>query len=259
MLPASFLKDGFLPPEKLNGKRKHLLIGSDGWSNTGKTEFACSAPGPGIVLCLDRGHEAMLDNPNPPKTRRDDFAFKVINLPIATQGKPDYFLQYWKEFYDWYKKALDNPDVRTVVLDSDSDSWDLQRLADFGRLTQIPAIMYTQVNANRRAMIARAFDSGKIVIGTNRLKEGYTSKLDKDNREVRVKTGSDERQGFADQDYLWQIQIRHLYDNGRFGLKIIKCKADTTVQGLELWDGDCCFQSLVQTVYPNVPLSQWGY
>jgi hypothetical protein len=46
MLPASFLKDGFVPPDKMRRTRR-LMIGTDGPSNTGKTEFAISAPGPG--------------------------------------------------------------------------------------------------------------------------------------------------------------------------------------------------------------------
>lgn len=256
MLPASFARDGFVSPDKLRGKLRHLLIGTDGWSNTGKSEFTMSAPGPGIQLCLDRGYEAMLDNPNPPKSRRDDYAFKVIHVPLATQAED--FARYWKDFYAEYRKALDNKDARTVVIDGDSDSWELQRLAEFGKLTQIPPIKYATVNASRRAMIARAFDSGKIVIFTNKLKDGYASQVAGD-KEVRVKTGTDERQGFADQDYLYQVQLRHLYKDGNFGVRIMRCKSDTSIQGMELWGEDCNFQSLVQTIYPAVPLSDWGY
>jgi hypothetical protein len=260
-LPASFARDGFFPAEKMRGKHRHLLIGTEGLPNTGKTEFACSAPGPGIVICLDRGFDAMLDNPNPPKSRRDDFAFKTIKIPLATQAAQPEYLQYWRDFYAEYKKALDNPDARTVVLDGDSDSWELQRLAEFGKLTQVPPIMYQQVNAARRAMIARAFDSGKIVISTNKLKDGYESQLTSDKKEVRIKTGKYERQGFADHEYLYQIQLRHLFneEKGSFGVKILRCKSDTTLQGLELWGEDCCFQSLVQCIYPTVPLSEWGF
>lgn len=259
-LPASFAKDGFYPAAQARGKVRHLLVGTDGWSGTGKTEFACSAPGPGIVLCLDRDFESMLDNPNPPGSRQDNYAFKTIKVPLATQlpTNRDY-LAYWQEFYAYYKKALDNPDCRTVVIDGDSDSWELQRLAEFGKLTQVPPILYTQVNAARRAMIARAWDSGKIVICTNKLKEGYESKMDSANREVRTKTGRDERQGFNDQDYLFQMQLRHFHRDGKFGVKIVKCKADTTLVGMELVGEDCNFAALVQVVYPQVPLEEWGY
>jgi hypothetical protein len=262
MLPASFARDGFFPLSKTKPKYKHLLIGTEGMPNTGKSEFALSAPGPGIFICIDRGYEAVLDNPNPPKARNyDNFAFKIIEIPLATQAAQPTYLEYWRSFYSEYKKALDNPDARTVVLDGDSDSWELQRLAEFGKLTQVPPIMYANVNAARRAMIARAFDSGKIVISTCKLKDGYESKLSSDGKEVRIKTGKSERQGFPDQEYLYQLQVRHLYDesNGKFGLRILRCKSDTTLQGLELWGDECNFESLVGCVYPNVPRSEWGF
>ena len=260
-LPASFARDGFLPISQVRSKKRHILIGTEGRSNTGKTEFVLSAPGPGIVLCLDRGFDGIFDNPNPPKTRREDFAFKVIPIPLATQAAQPEYLEYWRKFYAEYKTALANPDARVVGLDGDSDSWELQRLAEFGKLEQVPPMRYTAVNAARRAMIARAFDSGKIVISTNKLKDGYDSKIDNTGKEVQIRTGKDVRQGFADQEYLYQIQIRHLHnqDTGQFGLRILRCKADTTLQGLELWGEDCCFAGLVQTVYPHIPLKEWGY
>jgi len=258
-LPASFARDGFQHISQVRSKQKHILIGTDGWSNTGKTEFALSAPGPGIVICLDRGFDGIFDNPNPPPTRRDDYAFKVIHIPLATQVAQPEYLEYWRAFYAEYKKALANPDARTVVLDGDSDSWELQRLAEFGKLEQIPAIRYTAVNASRRAMIARAFDSGKIVISTNKLKGEYENSADDKNKQV--KTGKAKRQGFADQDYLYQLQLRHLHDpqTNKFGVRIMRCKSDTSLQGMELWGADCCFAGVVQTIWPHIPLSEWGY
>lgn len=258
MLPASFAKDGFFPADKIKSKYKHLLIGTDGWSNTGKSEFCLSAPGPGIFLCLDRGHEAMLDNQNPPKTRRDDFAFKVIKVPMATQLSQDGYAEYWKAFCVAYWAALDNPDARTVVIDGDSDSWELQRLANFGKLTKVLPIKYTEVNAQRRAMIARAFDSGKIVIFTNKVKEEYDNSEDD---AIGKKTGNVKRQGYQDQDYLYQLQLRHLYDaeKSRFGVKILRCKTDTTLQGMEFWGDECNFESVVTAIYPHVLMSEWGY
>lgn len=280
-LPASFLRDGFTPtPAKT--KYKRLMIGTDGLSETGKTEFALSAPGPGLGICLDRGFEACLDNQSPPPTRRKDFAFRTIAIPLATQSnKPGgIYLEYWQKFYDAWLAALANPDARTILLDGDSDSWELQRLAAFGKLTQIPPILYTEVNAARRVMITRAYDSGKIIIATNKVKGEYEDEIDPRTGEVvldntgkpkRKLSGQLIRQGFGDQDYLWQIQLRHMYQEarvnkltgkeipGQWGIKIMKCKANHDLVGAELWGSDCNFQTLVQTVYPHIPLSEWGY
>jgi len=282
-LPRSFTTGGYNLPEQVRlvqgrKNKKRIMIGTDGPANSGKTEFACSAPGPGQVICLDRGFDGMFDNPNPPVTRRSDFGFKVVLLPKAGQARQSDFLDYWREFYKEYLDALANPDSLTVVIDGDSDSWELQRLAEFGKLTQIPSIMYTNVNAARRAMYNRAFDSGKIVIATNKISKDYRPLLNpdgtpqlKDGKEVREWDGkSYSRQGFADQDYLWHLQIRHLYEPAyvndkrkevpqQWGIKIMACKANRALVGTELWGDECNFQSLVSVVYPHIPLEDWGY
>ncbi|MGH7181727.1 MAG: hypothetical protein ACREJN_07105 [Nitrospiraceae bacterium] len=277
-LPASFAKDGFLPLSSLKKKYKHLLIGTEGQSDTGKSEFGMSAPGPTIYICLDRMLDGALDNPNPPAARREDIAIKMVPILLDGTGTQASYLANWKEFYDIYTRALANPDVRTVVLDGDSDSWELQRLAEFGKLQQVPALKYVGPNAARRAMYARAFDSGKIVIATNKVKDMYKDdtdsagkpKLGKDGNTVRVKSGEQESQGFGDQDYLWHIRLRHLYrpasvdlagniQEQEWGIRILKCKANTALIGDELWGSDCCFETLVRYVYPHIPISEWGY
>lgn len=268
-LPASFAAGGYVTAAKIRPHRR-LMLGTEGASDSGKSEFALSAPGPGICLCLDRGYEAMLDNKTPPPTRRDDFVFKVIRVPLASTQTQTQYLEYWRAFYSEWIKALDNKDARTVILDGDSDSWDLQRLAEFGKLTQIPSILYTSVNTGRRAMIARGFDSGKTIIATNRLKKGYRTKYKADGTPEKDGTGKDlrewdgklwDRQGFEDQEYLWQVQLRHLYDPIKkiWGIRILKCKSDKDLIGMELWGEYCNFPSLVQTIHPDVPLSEWGY
>ena len=270
-LPQSFTRDGFLnltlPVHQ--PKFRRLMIGSDGPAGSGKTEFALSAPAPGIGIFLDRGSDAVFDNPNPPPARQSDFGYKVIYVPKVQQTDQNGFMTYWQNFYKEYIKALENQDCRTVLIDGDSDSWELQRLAAFGKLTQIPSILYTNVNAARRAMIARAYDSGKIIIATNKISREYRtlhnpdgSPLLKDGREVREWDGkSYQRQGFSDQDYLWHIQIRHLYRaaTNEWGVKIMKCKIDPTLEEYELWGKDCNFPGLVQTVYPHISPREWGF
>ena len=270
-LPKSFIRDGFEPIGNYRNNRR-LLIGSEGETNTGKTEFILSAPNPGILLCMDRGIDSVLDNPNPPKARHDKgWAVKVIQQPLPTQASQAIYLEYWKVFYDYFRKALDNPDALTLGIDGDSDSWELQRMAEFGKVTQVPQHLYPNVNAARRAMIARAWDSKKIIIATNKLKDGYKKQLDSTGKEVSLPTGRRERQGFPDQTYLWHIQIRHLYKPqtyskllkrqmpAQWGLRILKCKSDTSQEGVELWGEDCNFAGLVQTIYPNVSLKEWGF
>lgn len=281
-IPQSFINDGFLPPARsrerrnLPGlKRPGIMIGTEGETNTGKTEFALSCPGPGILLAVDRMYDACLDNPNPPAARRNDYAFKECKLSMATMAENH--KENWESYRADLMKAVANKDVRTVVIDGDSDTWETQRLAAFGKLTQIPSIFYADVNAARRALIARLFDSGKIIVATNKIKEEYGVVRDaqgnavmKDGKEVREKTGKLIRQGFDDDNYLWHIQLRHFFTSAtinkktgaqipmQFGIEILKCKSNPQLKGERLLGDDANFAGLVSLCYPNVGLKEWG-
>jgi hypothetical protein len=117
-LPASFKQHGFVSAVNVRPARS-LMLSLEGVRDTGKTEFSLSAPGPGIVLCLDRGFDAVLDNAEPPPTRRDDFGFKVIKVPKLTSATQDQFKQYWTDYRTSLYAALDNPDARTTVMDGE--------------------------------------------------------------------------------------------------------------------------------------------
>lgn len=292
-LPASFTRDGFLHSSKVLKKRR-LMIGTEGDTDAGKTEFILSCPGPGILLAVDRSIDGVYDNPAPPPSRRDDWAIVPVTIPLNTQLlDKDAYMARWTDFYkNYYMKALNNEDAVSVALDGDSDTWEFERLASWGRLEQIPALMYAGANSSRRAMISRAWDSGKIIIATNKLKDEYVDILDSNGKPVkddkgrvkREKTGEQERQGFPDQQYLWQIQLRHLYKapelldfesmpiaeklkakrekrtatEPQWGIRITKCKANKRLEGAELWGDQCNFTGLVQFIYPQVELSEWG-
>ncbi len=262
-LPQSFTRDGYklISEPRKQGTFKRLLLGTDGWPNTGKTEFALSAPEPIMLVCLDRGIDSVMDNPRPPVTRAKDIGYKIIPLPLPTQFTQQTYSDIWRSFYDEYRKVLENQDVRTVIIDGDSDSWELQRLAAFGKVTQVPSLQYPDANAARKVMVARAWDSGKIVISTNKLEDEYKRYKDAQGKDVSEKTGKAIRQGFKNYGYLWQVQITHLYDEQKqiWGLRIWMCKSDTSLRGMELWGEDCNFKSLVQTIYPQISLKEWGY
>lgn len=284
-IPPSLLKAGYMTQEQARARRG-LLIGTEGQTDSGKTEFMMSAPEVGAHICVDRNFDPALKNPNPPAARNKNHYFKVISAPLAGTATQEEYKAYWNSFRTEYYSILNNPDIRTVGLDGDSDTWELQRLAAFGKLTKVPAIFYVDVNAARRAMIARAYDAGKIVIATNKVKDEYIDSINPKTGEVnvgddgkpkRVKSGSFERQGYSDQDYLWHIQLRHMYQPGttktiiagpragqtvtspgQWGIKILKAKAAMEMVGVELWGDQCNFKGLVSTIYPQIPLSSWG-
>lgn len=290
ILPVSFKASGFVAPAEaiktVNGKLRNftrLMIGTEGDTNTGKTEFIFSVPGPGMMISLDKNFDATVLNPIPPVSRRmSDWAIKVIAAPQMTQATKPEYVTYWKDFYAALVNATENPQARALAIDGDSDSWELQQLAEWGTTTGVPGppgLAYTGVNAARRAMISRLWQSGKIIIATNKLHDEYVTNRDeqgspiltKEGKESRSKSGNRSRQGFKDHEYLWQIQLRHLFKPAGFsaitkkrtapqwGLRILMCKPNMALVGHELWGDVCNFKGLVQLVFPQVPLSDWGF
>jgi hypothetical protein len=283
---------GFVPfnqaalPKKIrlrNGQYlKGLLIGTDGPSDAGKTEFLFSIPGVLKVLSIDRNFQGVVDNPNPPASRNEDAMIKVHTPPLdKTALIPDYQAYHSLIRNDYYS-ILDDATTTAIGVDGDSDWWEIHQLAHFGKLTGIfPQTRYAAPYSEKRAIIAHAFDSGKIVINTNKCKDEYTPVLDPlgktqldDKGEIKKeKSGRLESQGFKDKDYLYQIWLRHMYKPkrtetragrqveipGDYGIQITKCKHNMELMGTELWGSDCNFRGLVELVYPEVDVRRWGF
>ena len=293
--PKSMRDLGLVPASELQ-KVRRLMIGTDGWTNTGKTEFALSAPGPKVIIPIDCSYDSILDNPYPPKSRRlDDATFDDIKIPMNHTLKQEQYKEYFVAFRKRLYVLLEVPEIRTIIIDGDSDSYELQLLAEYGRTSQIHPMQYPLSDGPRRAMVKRCWESKKIIIATSKLKDKYENSIDEatgkpllDDKGKNVQhrvPGEYKRQGFRDQDYLWQIQIRHLYKppepidlsamkpldrlraaregknktEPQWGLRIMKCKSNTRLEGDELWGDDCNFKSLVQYIYPQVPLTEWGF
>jgi len=223
---------------------------------------------------MDRGLEGnLLSDSKHPQDNSANFAFNITAPPNPAMNlSKESYGEYWATFYKSYRAALDNADARTVILDGDSDSWEVQRLAEFGKLAQVPQNLYTNVNAARRLMYARAYESGKIFIATSRVRKIYATKFGPDGKpelnnqgnEIRLWTGEYERTGFSDQNYLWQVHAQTLYDEERpdgqkYGCRIAMCKFNRGIEGMQLWGDECSFRGIVETIFPDVPMTEWGY
>lgn len=276
VIPASLANAGYLTFDALM-KKRNLLLGLEGETDTGKTEFILSCPGPGGVLCIDRNYLMTVQNPNPPKARRPDFGFKVINPPLVGTAVQDTYLQYWVMIRDTYYALLADPNTKTCALDGDSDTYEVQRLAAFGKLQGVMSIFYADVNAARRAFVARAHDSGKVAIFTCKLRDDYVNMkdgngnniLDSNGKPMKEKSGKRVKQGFDDDDYLWHFRLLHLFKPAyvsrsgkdipaQWGFRITKSKLNRSLEGTELWGEDCNFPGLVSYAFPHIPLGEWG-
>lgn len=281
--PASFAK---LQTTVKKPKFKRLVIATQGGDNVGKTEFILSMPGPGTCTCVDRGYEGTMENLTPPEERNKSILIIPYNLAHNKEkdGQDEYKAD-WIAFKKHCYECLDNTDSISAAIDGGSDAYELLRLAVHGRLEKVPSMAYADSDALWKAFLARHYESGKNIIITHKMKDEYVSKLDpithKPVGDEKVKSGVKIRQGHRDHEYLYTIQLEHLFEpaetsviesgpragkmrtitNMRWGIKLIRCKMNRALEGTVLWSdkGDCNFQGLIKLIYPGRSLSEWGY
>src|SRR3990167_11178145 len=128
-LPRSFAVE-FKQP--ISSRYKGILIGSEGGANSGKTEFAWSAPGPAIHLALDKGHSGVLESQTAPESRTlidgENLLILPISSPMNTGTTKEQAQALWRGVYGGpHMKALGNVGARTALFDGGSYNFWWQR------------------------------------------------------------------------------------------------------------------------------------
>lgn len=241
-----------------------LILSVEAQEKRGKTHFALQAPGPIGAINYDIGFEGVAD-----KFRREGKMIGSIPIDMPAIGLNVNNMQ--KMHVEAYKKArgaywelMQDPSVRTVVVDTMSDMWDSYRLAEFGKLTKVLPIKYTNVNAGFMSLVRKSYSYKKNVIYIHKLKESYTNT---DGDAVGEWDGTYKRAGFKGIGGLVQVVIR--MDKRRvvskktgqkrtqFGFEIIDCRLDPHVEGNTYWGAEATFKNLAQTLIPDSDEGDW--
>lgn len=258
-VPADLAKLGFSLPSTT--ERPRLLIGSQGLDKTGKSHFWLSAPGPIGCINLDIGLEGVVEKWI--KRGKKVWVASFNIPPINAQGKPlgqaDY-VPIFKKTQAAYEAMLSNKEIRTVVVDTGSDWWDLAKLAEFGSVSPRVDVKqaYQALNQLFRSLIRRAYDTDKNLVITHKMKEKYTRTTDSSGKSSDSWDGkSYKRVGFGEDNYLIQVNIENTYRNNQFGITILNCRQDMGLAGMELEGEDCSFAALGQMIYPETTAKDW--
>lgn len=179
-----------------------IIISVCGLEKQGKTHLALTAPGPMALFNMDVGLEGVIN-----KFCDDKEIYPYdLRVPAPTRATAkEEAEQEWNRFVDIWTQMMDLRSVRTLVVDTATELWDLARVAYFGKLNQVKPHNYVEVNAEFRRIIRMPFESSdKNVILLHKMKKRYVNeKWD----------GSYERAGFNDVGFLVQAdcQIHRLY------------------------------------------------
>lgn len=164
------LPPGFVSTTKPSGT---LAVQIRGPVGVGKTYTALKTiPGPVVYLNGDRDNDLLL-------TRlRTKFGREIVSTPrytmkfkhdvMRSRGEAvDDNARIARSIRDRFKAdliaALESQ-VRYIVIDQSAFVWSLIRIARWGKLIEIPQILYSQANWEMEQIIHQADDTGKVVI-----------------------------------------------------------------------------------------------
>ena len=249
-VPVDLARMGFKLAEAKKPSR--LMINVEAFQKTGKTSFIMTAPKPILYMNFDKSSE-------------EDMGGRLA-------GQPIYIKNYWPasseqdackktidEFHSNYRDALSTASIRTIAIDTGSELWEMKRMADFGKLTQVMPIQYSRANMWYRALFNDALQCNKNIIITHKLKKEY---MDNDW------SGKYEAQGFSQVPYLVHVSVRLSREEKPpylFRLSVNECTQNALIKGMELTSDPrdlalnmVTFPWLAINVFPGTLLEDWA-
>ncbi len=258
ILDKDLIKAGFLVPQE--SKNKRIVLCTRALDKLGKTHFAMTAPGPIAIVGLDTGTKEVASKFI--GTKELICAYHKVTGNTGNRGETQEIAsKEWQTVKDSLITAIRHSKVRSLVVDTGTEVWELCRLAAFGKLEQVLPHHYGPVNKEMRDLVKLAYDRDDLnVIWIHKMKKEYSqNKKGEDSW-----NGSYAMTGFSDIPFLVDLTLQHYWAPpteelpGRFGVRCVGVSRQTPdVVGLELEGDDCNFQTLAMLLYPNVDPAWW--
>lgn len=238
-------KAGFIEAKERE-LQPRIIMSISGLEKQGKTHFALTAPGPIAMFSTDIGEEGVVSKFISGKD--------IYIMDISTAGEEeDEAGEEYDRFHESYISMLRGNDVRTIIIDTATEIWELLRIAKFGKLTQVMPYMYGPVNKEYRLLVKESYNYNKNLILLHKMKAKYIN----DKR-----TGDYERAGFNDTGFLVQVNAQvYRYspeEGGEFALYVKDCRQNPDLAGEEfMGEVMCNFPFVANMILPDVDPSNW--
>jgi hypothetical protein len=118
---------------------RRLIASIHGHRGKGKSHLGLTAPGPLVVFNLDIGLTGVVQK----FLKQKEVMVMDLKMP-PTQEEAE---KEWSRFYAAWSAVLKDRHVKSIVVDTETELWELFRMAKFGQLTQILPYQYAPVNA----------------------------------------------------------------------------------------------------------------
>lgn len=207
---SRFKKASTVPTPRIIG----LSMGEVG---TGKTAFWLSAPGPIVVLSFDQGLEGVIEDFQATK----DIYVQEYEWAPTEDTSQDEAVELRDQFTADFESAIQN--ARTVIIDKETQLWELMRYAEFGGPSEAPR-NYPALNQRMRRLLnmpkATTINFG-IIEG---MKDQWVTKKKADGGSAGAQTGLRVRKGFDEADELVHVTLVHERAEGQFTYTVGKSR-----------------------------------
>lgn len=227
--------------------KRRLIVSACAEQGSGKTYFGLSAPAPIAYINLDLNDDGVIQ-----KYQREKKIYRsCYSLPNGNGSNTDKISEAaqnaWDSICNDFMGALHDNSIRSIVIDTATELWELLRLAVYGKLSGVISRDYQHANAVYRQLIREVEGTEKNLVLLHKLTNEY--KADKP-------TGNMVRAGFKHTGYLVQCEIdmRKVSTEefpDKFHAIISKCTLNPEVEGVELQGDSVNFTSLAQFVFPD--------
>ena len=231
--------------KKADDSVKHRLIASiSAVEKQGKTHFALTAPGPIALFDFDNGLEGVLHKFSKKKE------IMVSEYKIGNAQTQETYIPVWDRFKREFLATMrPGNGVRTVIVDTATEAWELIRLARFGKLDQVLPRYYGPLNAEFKELIRIAYTSDKNLLLLHKMKAEYIN--DKS-------TGKMTRAGWGDTGYFVQVNLELWRDpDDGFTALVRDCRQNSELLDLQLVGDMNSFPSLAMLVFPDSKEGEW--
>jgi hypothetical protein len=216
--------------EAVSEKKQRLIVNVQGLEKCGKTHFALTFPDPIAMIDIDVGTEGVVD-----KNKKEVLVKSVGDFHDPVQAQT-----IWQDVKLAIQRALDSKQVRTVVIDTATELWELLRMARFGKLTQVMPHHYGPVNAEYRELVRRFFESDKNLVLLHKMKPLYVN---------GDRTNKYQMSGFSEIPFLVQVNIEVARDDGDFKAVILNCRQDMGLADTELYNEMIDYETVNSLIY----------
>lgn len=236
-------------------KPPRIACATEGKTKCGKTHWALyTTPEPVSFIMLDPGSIPISD-----KAIQSGRKIYPKFISHNKKANKDEAMNLWKEFRSAVRTVMGIKGLRTLVIDTMSEAWEMARLAAFGKLTQVKGIHYGEVNSEFASLVDEMYygrpDLNIILV--QKVSKLYTKTGDKD--EMGSWDGrSMEAKGFGELEYHVDMSLVHGFTKGA-GFFFLTKDSEATRFGPE-YSGlkfeqkprdECSFVELAQFIFAD--------